>query len=124
MALIVYKSNDLTYAFHWPDICPEKCFMYSLKHGWWNNPLSFKHFKILKEAADEDSLETWSETNLLDVLVTTGWTEKQVLKVLLDQVPNGWGILNIKLQALGVIVSDGKDQSCTTERANGPTSNS
>ena len=94
--LVIYKNtedDDLLYAFHWATISPDICYVYDYREKyWWSSGLEAKDF--LKQA---NVAEEWTVTNLLDVLVATGWTEESVLKELIDQSPGGWEALQRNL---------------------------
>lgn len=105
--LVIYKNtedDELLYVFHWGTISPEICYVYDYRAKiWWSDGFEAEDFL---EQANE--AEEWTVTNLLDVLVATGWTEEGVLKELLEQTPGGWEALQRNLYIAKEFADDKK----------------
>lgn len=98
--ITVYKAfsdKDKYYGFHWGTIDEKHVHIYCFSTKKWVDRMHVEHFcEIMRKPLEEsmfckgEEVADWSESTMLDVLVVTGWVEMDVLKAILDNVPDGW----------------------------------
>lgn len=99
----VFKSfddDDKLYGFYWETIDPQHVYLYDYLDKRWL-PYMCQADNFLKQMEEEkqadDNEKEWYETNLLEMLVVTGWTPMTVFKSILDQSDGGWEALERNL---------------------------